>query len=174
MCSVMLTLYEGFGIYSWQCVSLCTIHSFSLLWNFIPSYVYTTNYLFFVLILIWVVFTFFLLLIMLPGTVWDTWERISLVYMCVCVLHEIYMFILYIYLCCIYIYRRENPGLQGLHISPLLGNANLFHQQWVRIPIDQVPVVQHYQHCTAKLLNICRYEGNIVSNCGFYLHFFYQ
>jgi len=101
------------------------------------------------------------------------------VYVCVCVawniyIYIVYIFILYIYLCCIYIYRRENPGLQGLHISPLLGNANLFHQQWVRIPIDQVPVVQHYQHCIAKLLNICRYEGNIVSNCGFYLHFFYQ
>lgn len=120
---------------------------------------------FFVLIFIWVVFTFFLLLIVLPGTVWDTWERISLVYCCC---------MKYIYLYCIYIYRRENPGLQGLHISPLLGNANLFHQQWVRIPTDQVPVVQHYQHCIAKLLNICRYEGNIVSNCGFDLHFFYQ
>ena len=98
MCSVMLTLYEGFGIYPWQCMSLSTIHSFSLLWNFIPSYVYTTNYLFFVLIFIWVVFTFFLLLIMLPGTVWDTWERISLVYMCVCVAWNIYIFLLYIYL----------------------------------------------------------------------------
>ena len=75
---------------------------------------------FFVLIFIWVVFTFFLLLIVLPGTVWDTWERISLVYCCC---------MKYIYLYCIYIYRRENPGLQGLHISPLLGNANLFHQQ---------------------------------------------
>lgn len=89
------------------------------------------------------------------------------VYVCVCCMK-------YIYFYCIYIYRRENPGLQGLHISPLLGNANLFHQQWVRIPIDQVSVVQHYQHCIAKLLNICRYEGNIVSNCGFDLHFFYQ
>lgn len=163
----------------------CDAHSLWRFWN-LPMVMYVTIYnsfiftvmkfysilciyynlfIFFVLIFIWVVFTFFLLLIVLPGTVWDTWERISLVYCCC---------MKYIYLYCIYIYRRENPGLQGLHISPLLGNANLFHQQWVRIPTDQVPVVQHYQHCIAKLLNICRYEGNIVSNCGFDLHFFYQ
>ena len=40
----------------------------------------------------------------------------------VCYLQEIFIYI------CIYIYRRESAGLQGMHSSPLLGNAKLFHQ----------------------------------------------